>query len=149
MSSRSFGNARPVRSHLLRPGGVRGEVLDARNDVEAAFSSLEGEVDTIHPYVDTGAAKIAAFNAVIDGYYQLNPTAGGFAVTLPSAAGLKNRGITFKNVSASVNAVTFDADGTETIDANAGTSATSLATAWGTVTLISNGVDGWDRHPAE
>jgi hypothetical protein len=44
--SRSLGNERPLRPHLLR-AGVGREVGDLREDVERGFSSLEDEVDAI------------------------------------------------------------------------------------------------------
>lgn len=47
MGSRSFSSARPQIPHLVqrRRGGISGETLDLRLDVEEAFEHLEGEVD--------------------------------------------------------------------------------------------------------
>ncbi|GAF92845.1 unnamed protein product, partial [marine sediment metagenome] len=106
-----------------------------------AFQSMK---DTLG-YTDTGAAKVGAYNAVIDDMIEVNPTGGGFAITLPTAVGFKNRGITIKNVTASVNAVTFTTTGGQTIDALA-SGADSIAAAYGAITVISNGV-GWNRFP--
>lgn len=46
MSSRNFGNQGPEIPHLSK-----GEVADLRSDVDAAFTSLEGEIYTTDPKV--------------------------------------------------------------------------------------------------
>ena len=96
-------------------------------------------------YNDTEDTKIAAYDAVIDDLIRVDPTAGGFAITLPTAIGVKNRGITVKNVGTSANAVTFTTTAAQTIDA-LGSGADSIAVAWGHVTFISDN-SNWMRFP--
>jgi hypothetical protein len=43
MPSRSFGDRKPRRPHLLRSGGLAREIDDLRSDVEEGFTSLEAE----------------------------------------------------------------------------------------------------------
>ena len=60
-----------------------------------------------------------------------------FTITLPTAVGITGRTYTIKKTDASVNAVTLDANGAETID---GALTISLANQYESVTLVSNGV---------
>lgn len=45
--SRYFQNARPVKAHLLRGGGVGGEVQDLRNDVGGALDAVQVDIDAL------------------------------------------------------------------------------------------------------
>jgi hypothetical protein len=64
--SRAFGSQRYVKQHLLLgKGGVAGEVLDLRNDVEEGFQNFEGrasfpEID----WIDISAGKPSISGAV-------------------------------------------------------------------------------------
>ncbi len=97
-------------------------------------------------YVDTGAAKTGAYNAVIGDLVKVDPSGGGFAVTLPTAVGYANQGITIKNVTGSTNVVTFNTTGGQTMD-GAASGADQIDTAYETVTFISDG-SNWMRFPA-
>lgn len=92
------------------------------------------------------AVKTGAYNAVICDLVRVDPSGGGFAVTLPTAVGQAERGITVKNTTNSVNAVTFDTTGGQTIDGMA-SGVDSIAAAYATVTFISDGAN-WMRFPA-
>ena len=96
-------------------------------------------------YLDTGDPKTANYDAHIDELIRVDPSGGAFAITLPTAVGMKNRGITVKNVTTSTNAVTFNTTSSQTIDGLA-SGADSLAEAWGHVTFISDGAN-WMRFP--
>lgn len=39
--SKSFGTKHPLKNHLVQGGGLAGEILDLRNDIEEAFTSNE------------------------------------------------------------------------------------------------------------
>lgn len=70
MASRSFGSRGPARPHLARRrGGLPGEVVNVREDVEAAFDSLETEVDAIV------AGKVATTDVRLSGLYIPDPAA--------------------------------------------------------------------------
>lgn len=97
-------------------------------------------------YVDTGAAKTGAYSADIGELVKVDPSGGGFAVTLPTAVGYANQGITIKNVTNSTNAVTFNTTGGQTMD-GAASGADQIDTAYETVTFISDG-SNWMRFPA-
>jgi hypothetical protein len=101
-------------------------------------------------YVDTGIPKTGAYNAVIGDYVRVDPSGGGFAITLPAiTAANKNQGITAKNVTSSTNAVTFSTTGGATMDGLA-SGAVQIDTDRGHYTFISNGDVGspnWDVYP--
>lgn len=63
-------------------------------------------------------------------------TAGAFSVTLPTAASMINKIVNIKKIDSSVNAVTIDPNGAETID---GAATLVLATQWQAAQLQSNG----------
>ena len=73
-------------------------------------------------------------------YTRCNAGFGAFTVTLPTAVGITGRVYVVKKIDSSGNAVTVDADGSETID---GAASYSLAVQWATVTVISNGTN-WE-----
>jgi hypothetical protein len=63
------------------------------------------------------ASKTAAYTITgSDSTVLCDATAGAFSVTLPAASGAIGRVFTVKKTDASVNAVTIDANGSETID---------------------------------
>lgn len=72
---------------------------------------------------------------------ELDATGGAFTMTLPAVATvLEGKRYIFKKVDASVNAITLDGNGAETID-GAATNATALAAQWDKVEIISNGTE--------
>jgi hypothetical protein len=95
----------------------------------------------VAPYTDTGAVKVANYPAVIDDLIRVDPTAGAFTVTLPTAVGVKNRAITIKEVGGSAAGVNVNTTGGETIDGVAGPPADTLSTAYAAVTYISDGAN--------
>ncbi|MFH0948081.1 MAG: hypothetical protein V1833_03685, partial [Elusimicrobiota bacterium] len=68
-------------------------------------------------------------------------TAAAFTVNLPTAVGITGRIYTIKKIDSSVNAVTVDGAGTETID---GTTTASLSAQWGRIIIQSDGAN-WQR----
>lgn len=76
-----------------------------------------------------------------DRYIRADATAGAFTITLPSAATVGAGWVlTVKKIDTSVNVVTIDGDGAETID---GAASYDLADAYEAVTLVSDGTN-WD-----
>jgi phosphatidate phosphatase APP1 len=63
-------------------------------------------------------------------------TSAGFTITLPTAASSSGRIYIIKKIDATVNVVTIDGDGSETID---GATTQSLSTQWQTLRIQSNG----------
>lgn len=113
---------------------------DVQRDVERAFSKVADEVTTVLTPV-----KTSAYSAKIRELVRVNPTGGGFVLTLPSAVGLgPDDGVVVKNVSASTNAVTVDGFGSQTID---GAANYSLALAYGSASFVSDGAN-WMAFPA-
>jgi len=106
--------------------------------------STEEITSAAQDYTLTGV-KVGAYNAVIQDLVRCNPTGGAFAVTLPTAVGQDGKGITIKNVTSSVNAITVNTTGGQTMDALA-SGADSIATAYGTITYVSDGAN-WMRFP--
>jgi hypothetical protein len=80
----------------------------------------------------TGAALATDYLLLVDA------TSAAVTVNLPAVADANGSLIVVKKVDASVNAVTIDADGTETID---GATTQSLTSQWDALTLACDGSD--------
>lgn len=81
--------------------------------------------------------KIAAYTiTAADSFVACDATAGAFTITLPTASGIAGREYTVKKTDASVNAVTVDANGAQTID---GALTYALAAQFATVVVVSDG----------
>lgn len=135
MMGRAFvGIAVPAGGEIFRVGGAA--QIDTTLDV---VGNLTTNGKPVTPYTDTGAMKIANYPAVIDDLIRVDPTAGSFTVTLPTAVGVKNRAITIKEVGGSATAVLVNTTGGQSIDGVVGPPADTLSTAYGAVTYISDG----------
>lgn len=66
MSNPFFTN-RSINPHLLRPGGLKGEVLDLRNDVSQAFDALASLLGKLDPdgTISVGDATPTAFSNLV------------------------------------------------------------------------------------
>ena len=84
----------------------------------------------------TGTAVVAAGDSIL----LADATAGAVTVPLPAAADNEGRTITVKKIDASVNTVTLDGDGSETID-NAATKV--ISTQYASVSVVSDGAEWW------
>jgi len=71
---------------------------------------------------------------------RVNPTGGGFTVTLPAASTASGKVVIVKNVSASVNAVTVAAGGGDTVDGAASVVLSGNRFHW---QVVSDGVSQW------
>lgn len=85
--------------------------------------------------------QITTYTAKPNELVQVDPTAGGFTVTLPTVATCKGYSVWIKNVNTSTNAVTVAAASTNTIDSAA---TTSLAASHGILRLVSDGGVNWN-----
>lgn len=96
------------------------------------------------------AVKVAAYTAAPHDFVKYDPTAGAFAITLPSAVGLDaDDSIALVNVGTSTNAVTVGVEGgVQTIRGNGGVTATTyvLSTAGQTSVFVPDGI-GWQAFP--
>lgn len=90
---------------------------------------------TVSAVLTSGTVLGAAHQLV-----RVNPTGGGFTVTLPAAAGAAGDVIFFKNVSNSANTVVVAAGGGDTIDGAATVSLSGARFHW---QAISDGVSQW------
>lgn len=88
----------------------------------------------------TTATLDATTSGAHAGFGVCNATSGAFTVTLVPVADDRGRSVLFVKTDATGNAVSIDADGTETI--NGSTSAVTLTTQWDWVRLTSDGT-GW------
>lgn len=95
-------------------------------------------------YRDSGAVKTANYDAVYDDMVDVDASGGDFAVTLPTAVGYKNRGITVFQEGAS-GTVTFNTTASQTMSGVA-SGALTLATQYDYYTFISNGAN-WRVFP--
>jgi hypothetical protein len=90
-------------------------------------------VDGTSQAASSGPVTVAATDKVVP----IDATSGAITVNLPPAASAK-RLVTIVKVDSSVNLVTIDADGSETID---GATTRTLSTQWASVNLISDGTE--------
>lgn len=139
MSSKAFGSARAVRSHLVQPGGgLSGEIYDLRQDVDGAFSLMEAaapyvfktgavptalvDADGIALAAATSAAPVTLSGATLDG--ALAPGSGNALIRSPKRVTLTVAGTTPAHFTGgNVTIVGEDADGaaqTEVLVASAG-----------------------------
>ncbi len=88
------------------------------------------------------SVKTSAYSALAGDLVRVDPTSGGFTVTLPSAA-LSGSGaaISVKNVSNSANSVTVACSGSDTTDGDASTLVDSRVA----IVFVSDGVSDWMR----
>ena len=93
--------------------------------------------DSLFGFSPTGT-KTATYAAEPWDLVKCNPTGGAFSVTLPAASTATGNPIWIKNVSASTNTITIDADGSETID---GATTKTITTARSSVVLLSDGTE--------
>jgi hypothetical protein len=89
--------------------------------------------------VETVSNKTAAYTALTsDSVLTCDATSAAFTVTLYTAVGNSGKKLTIKKIDASTNAVTIDANSTETID---GALTLRLSTQYESVTIQSNGTN--------
>jgi len=87
------------------------------------------------------AVKIANYSANVGETVRVNPTAGGFTITLPAiSAGNAGGKITIKNQSNSINSVIIDATGADTIDS---VGSFTMNSARETLSLQNDGISDW------
>jgi hypothetical protein len=85
--------------------------------------------------------KTAAYGPAFGEFVRVDPTAGGFTITLPAIAPANmGRSILVKNVSPSANVVTIAATGGNAID---GAASASLTGAHAELGFVSDGTGGW------
>lgn len=109
--------------------------------VKAALDKLDGGKMASGAALVAGVRTVTATGAVAKTDYLVlvNATAGAVTLTLPTAASSAGRQLVIKKIDASVNAVTLDGAGTETID-GAATKATT--TQYVAFTVLCDG-NGW------
>lgn len=125
--------------HISRTGGTGSDVAICKMArLVIRFSSFDA-----NPSLNSGtvigsitAVKTSTYSAVIGDLIQCDPSGGGFAITLPAAAGNANRSLIIKNVTSSSNTITVNAIGSDLID---GLSSTSLTFGRQSITLVSTG----------
>ena len=112
----------------------------ASNSVEAWMQIVAREVNALIQEKSNVLTKTAAYTIEEDDDVILgDATAAAFTVTLPKATLFEGRRFTVKKIDASVNAVTLDGDGSETID---GALTVALAVQYEALEVLSNGT-GW------
>jgi hypothetical protein len=81
--------------------------------IDGELVLLGGDEVDVHPIVSKTTTYAAT---VADEYILCDASGGAFTVTLPTAVGINGKAFSIKKTDSSGNAVTVDADGTETID---------------------------------
>lgn len=109
------------------------------------FTEGIGAVQTTQGIVEITLAqtitsvKTGTYTADFGEIVRCDPSGGGFTINLPTASGSAGKSLIIKNVSSSLNSISIQADGVETID---GTNTQTANSAWASYYLVSDGA-GW------
>ena len=94
------------------------------------------QVQKIYPNQYTASNQSTTYNAVAGDVVLADATSGSFLVNLPPASSNINSRIDIKKIDSTVNTVTVDGNGSETID---GGLTAVLTVQWEAITLFCNG----------
>ena len=112
-------------------------VAEWDNWINKALSNDIGNVTTFSNRLINVVTKTTTYTALsTDRYILADVTAGGFTITLPTAASIDGVDYIVKKVDSTTNVVTIDANGAETID---GGSDLSIAQQYTSYTVVSDG----------
>lgn len=122
--------------------------VDTGSGAATTFYMNEGSAASADFNVITGTAngvkvaytlKSSAYTATAtDEVIACDATSAAFTITLPTSVGISGTRYTVKKIDASVNAVTIDGNGTETID---GAATVALSAQYSHRTIVSNGAN--------
>ena len=112
-------------------------ILDAAKSAGGELGYRAGAIKSdVATYFDV-VTKTAAYTITTDNRVILcDATSAAFTVTLPTAVGIEGREFTIVKTDSSVNAVTVDGNGSETIN---GATTKALSSQWDKVTVVSDG----------
>lgn len=105
------------------------------DDLKAALYDLADSTYSVKVEAQTATFTASAENNAV---FLCDATAAAVVVNLPSAVGISGRQFTVKKTDASVNTVTIDPNGTETVD---GAATRALSAQHASVTIVSNGAN--------
>ena len=110
--------------------------------IELALAAAGVALDSVGQFPSFNTREITASETLeADDYLVLvDATSGAVTASLPTALSKEGSQIIVKKIDVSANAVTVDADASETID---GSTTTSLAAQYDSVTVISDGTEWW------
>lgn len=138
----SYGTVnRPTNINIHADSEIRLSINGSQKAKITSTGLFVGD-NQVLPY-DLTLPISSSYTSSIGELVRLDPGAGAFELLLPSAAGHGGLGVTMKNVTTSSNAVTFNTDGSETID---GELSGTIEASHGTVTVISDDTN-WMRFP--
>lgn len=110
--------------------------IDAGDSLTTAVSKLDAARRiTIDPTTQSGV-----FTASYDTLHKVNPTSGGFNITIPDPSGVTGSMITIKNQSDSANQINLVSSGVYTID---GQASQSFSGGRISIDLVSDGNSDW------
>lgn len=120
-------------------GDGAGDVGTTSADVSALLAAADAAAarSALGVSYAVTASKTTTYTAVPGDVIPCDATGGAFTVNLPAASGVV-QSISIKKTDASINAVTIDGNGAETID---GAATRLLSTQYEAVTLWSNGTN--------
>ena len=101
---------------------------------DTAFGGVSGQVRLITTKTTTYTATVS------DDFINADATSGAFTITLFTAVGNSGAKIYIKKIDSSANAITVDADGSETID---DVLTQILTSQYDAITLVSDGTEWW------
>lgn len=88
------------------------------------------------PAYDIISVQTGGYIASFDEVVRCDPSGGGFTVTLPAASVAAGRTVIVKNTTSSINTITIDGDGAETID---GQASVTITEGYKSLTFVSYG----------
>lgn len=119
--------------------------LHVRADGDLHFIREDGTDINISAGADDAFAvdseQTSAFNAAFTTVHRVDPSGGGFTITLPTASTGTGKTLLIKNTTSSTNTITVDTTGGELID---GVATVAIDEGFMSLTFISYG-DGWGR----
>lgn len=118
------------------------QIEESVGNIQLALAAAGVALDNIGVFPSFSVRQISATSTVLDDDYLVlvDATSGAVTATLPTAAVKEGSQVIVKKIDASVNAVTVEGNGAETID---GALNVSLPAQYDSVTLASDGTQWW------
>ena len=111
-------------------------------DIQLALTAAGIALDQSGQALTVAIREVSASGPVLESDYivLVDATSGAVTLDLPAAADNEGTLVTVKKLDSSVNAITVDANASETID---GTATKTLSTQYETLRLVCDGTEWW------
>ena len=123
---------------LLNHNGTDGYIYSGKGTVRIAGDLAVDGYNFAGPKYDITTSKTSSYNAVLNEVVRVDPSGGGFTVSLPDPTDTTGETIVVKNTTSSTNIITIDSIGGESID---GQSSVTIQTGFESLTFVSYGIE--------